>query len=651
MSDRSSVSSRSSTNSKERKVSSSSSSSSSSDDDDVSVKTPVETKTTDVAKTEEDKKSVDIETAQAKVDSAASLIKPSRPSSERSVSQFQDGKEITLTESDSQDPPRPLSKQGIQNPTEEPRAGSALSSVKSDRPASKTSISQSQDGKKEGTTPTGSTTNLQQSRSQSKQSGQMPLVHPRTGSASSVKSSRSPSQRSISQRQDARKAETTPNGSKTPSRQSNQDNVVHENPKLIRPTSKQSINQAAKSTSSPKTSRPSSKTSTSSRTSARLDSTKTPSPKVKRASSQKSVALNASKQQESPKVSGPTSKQSHTAEVNGTSPQGSPKSSRTSSKQDVISESDPVSSKNTKVAVVDEKEVTVQSTSQSNVVDETPLVPDAVSNRNINAPSTNKVNGEDDENCSSLSRDSSSNAGEEKKISKASSEISTPKPTSRSSISAGEAGKNEEKMSHHAISGSQEDPNISKDAGFEEEKQDGYTPVAPSTTSTRSKSRESEKRSEKQSSPRPSSSSKSESEISRSSSQSSMSLPDISQGSQRKSVTPPPTFETPLQRPPSEIEESASQHSAHSVVAELKGLSPGTDAMKPEKSELSDKSMDGAFIDSGDSEEVKLSRRLSSTVRQVLLGQHLPEHLKARHQASYFLSAVVSVVFMRSRLV
>ena len=49
-----------------------------------------------------------------------------------------------------------------------------------------------------------------------------------------------------------------------------------------------------------------------------------------------------------------------------------------------------------------------------------------------------------------------------------------------------------------------------------------------------------------------------------------------------------------------------------------------------------------AFVDDSDQDQVILTRRLSATVRQVLLGQHLPDHLKARHLAGIFVTGVVS---------
>ena len=49
-----------------------------------------------------------------------------------------------------------------------------------------------------------------------------------------------------------------------------------------------------------------------------------------------------------------------------------------------------------------------------------------------------------------------------------------------------------------------------------------------------------------------------------------------------------------------------------------------------------------SFVENCDEDQVVLTRRLSTKIKQVLLGQHLPDHLKARHLAGLFVTGVVS---------
>ena len=177
--------------------------------------------------------------------------------------------------------------------------------------------------------------------------------------------------------------------------------------------------------------------------------------------------------------------------------------------------------------------------------------------------------------------------------------------------------------------------------------------------------------------------SKSASQHSRSSSRSSVTLPDVSQQEADKPESPQPTILP--HRPPSNVSENSS---IHSEIGELNSLQFGQkryrrpvrpktpNSLKEYARKESRESMAAAvfqnsrrstvtsipislssrsrlagdvgnmapdaFIDDMEHEVVVPSRRLSSTVKQVLLGMHLPEHLKARHQAGMFLSGVVS---------
>ena len=164
------------------------------------------------------------------------------------------------------------------------------------------------------------------------------------------------------------------------------------------------------------------------------------------------------------------------------------------------------------------------------------------------------------------------------------------------------------------------------------------------------------------------------------SSGSSITLPDYNV-EEEKAETPQPTILPP--RPPS----TTSEVSVHSHVGELSSLKFGQNrrkrSLRPKTpSSLTDyarkESQEGlaaavirssrrstiesiplstqtrlaglevgnlagdAFVEDKEQDQVVPTRRLSSTVRQVLLGMHLPDHLKARHQAGIFLSSVVS---------
>ena len=132
------------------------------------------------------------------------------------------------------------------------------------------------------------------------------------------------------------------------------------------------------------------------------------------------------------------------------------------------------------------------------------------------------------------------------------------------------------------------------------------------------------------------------SSLSHSSSSSSMSLPEVSQDSLPKSATPPPTVEMPHQKSDSFAEGSnADHHSQHSRLGENTVLPE--EKRKPSLVRK-DSRIDELFLETDNQDRVVPNRRLSTTVRQVLLGQHLPDHLKARHQAGYFLTSVVRLM-------
>lgn len=101
---------------------------------------------------------------------------------------------------------------------------------------------------------------------------------------------------------------------------------------------------------------------------------------------------------------------------------------------------------------------------------------------------------------------------------------------------------------------------------------------------------------------------------------------------------------------PNSLKEYARNASREGMVASIKAASrrPTMDESSSVASRSRLAALDAgnlagdAFVDSYDEDQVVLTRRLSTTVRQVLLGQHLPDHLKARHIAGSFITGVVS---------
>ena len=91
------------------------------------------------------------------------------------------------------------------------------------------------------------------------------------------------------------------------------------------------------------------------------------------------------------------------------------------------------------------------------------------------------------------------------------------------------------------------------------------------------------------------------------------------------------------------LTEFARQASRESITTPSRPSKPKIEVLQP-KSQLAVRDANNdSFVETTDKEKLVLTKRLSTTVRQVLLGQHLPEHMKARHQAGIFLSGVVSV--------
>ncbi|XP_076818600.1 dynein axonemal heavy chain 5-like isoform X2 [Clavelina lepadiformis] len=88
------------------------------------------------------------------------------------------------------------------------------------------------------------------------------------------------------------------------------------------------------------------------------------------------------------------------------------------------------------------------------------------------------------------------------------------------------------------------------------------------------------------------------------------------------------------------LTEFARQASRESITTPSRPSKPKIEVLQP-KSQLAVRGANNdSFVETTDKEKLVLTKRLSTTVRQVLLGQHLPEHMKARHQAGIFLSGV-----------